>query len=55
LPIKETLIEDFMKIMQICEMALFAGMDNSADRQNTYDKALSVISGIEEGIENSKS
>lgn len=43
-------IEDFMKIISTCEMALFAGMDNSAAMQETYDKAFLVVTNIEEEI-----
>lgn len=44
-------IEEFMRIIQTCETALFAGMDNSSDMQVTYDNAIRLISGIEEEIE----
>ena len=44
------LVDDFMKIIQTSEMALFAGMDNAADMQETYDKTIKVIGGIEEEI-----
>ncbi len=44
------LIADFMRILQTCEMALFAGMDNPGDMKTTYDKAIQVISGIEAEI-----
>ena len=50
LRVGQPLVDGFMKIMQTCEMALFAGMDNAADMQGTYEKAMSVISGIEEEI-----
>jgi len=39
-----------MKIIQTAEMALFAGMDNSAAMTETYDNAINVIAGIEEEI-----
>jgi len=47
LHIEASQIEAFMKMLQTCEMALFAGMDNSAAMQSTYDNAISVIAGIE--------
>jgi len=43
-------IEAFMKILQTCEMALFAGMDNSAAMQEIYQKAIEVIEKIEEEL-----
>ena len=46
--IGETSIEKFMKVIQTCEMALFAGMDNSAAMQETYNNAVSAIAEIEE-------
>ena len=50
LSVSTPLIEDFMKVIQTCEMALFAGMDNSPAMQSTYEKAIAVISGIEQEI-----
>lgn len=47
LQVSAPLIEDFMKVIQACEIALFAGMDNSPAMQSTYEKAMAVISGIE--------
>lgn len=43
-------IEAFMKILQTSEMALFAGMDNSAAMSETYEKAMKVVVDIEEEI-----
>ncbi len=43
-------IEQFMKILESCEMALFAGMDNSDAVKETYEKSVAVIAGIEEEI-----
>ena len=43
-------IEAFMKILQTSEMALFAGMDNSAAMSETYEKAMNVVVNIEEEI-----
>jgi len=47
LNVSEGLVEDFVKVIKTCEMALFAGMDNSADMTQTYEKALAAINGIE--------
>ncbi len=54
LSIEESLIEEFMKIIQTCEMALFAGMANASAMQNTYEKAVAIIAGIEEAIESGR-
>lgn len=40
-------ISDYMDIIKTTEMALFAGMDNSAAMQETYQKSVEVISKIE--------
>jgi len=50
LSVGPALVEDFMSVIQVCEMALFAGMDQAADMKSTYEKALAVISGIEAEI-----
>lgn len=49
LNISQPNIEAFMKIIQTCEMALFAGMDNSAAMSETYEKAMKVVVDIENG------
>jgi hypothetical protein len=43
-------IDAFMKILQTSEMALFAGMDNSAAMSKTFEKAMKVVVDIEEEI-----
>lgn len=47
LKVSEPLIDDFVNVIKACEMALFAGMDNSADMAQTYEKAMAAINGIE--------
>ncbi len=47
LKVQEQHIADYMGIIKITEMALFAGMDNSASMQETYQKSVKVISEIE--------
>jgi len=47
LKVQEQHITDYMAIIKITEMALFAGMDNSASMQETYHKSVKVISEIE--------
>lgn len=42
--------EDVMSIIKTTEMALFAGMGNEAAMQETYDKAVAVLSQIEEEL-----
>lgn len=43
-------IERFLRIKQNCEMALYAGMDNSAAMQETYEQTLALIADIEASI-----
>ena len=40
-------IEKFMQIVKTCEMALFAGKDNAAAMNETYQNAIEVIAEIE--------
>ena len=47
LKVQEQHITDYMSIIKITEMALFAGMDNPASMQDTYHKSIKVISEIE--------
>ena len=43
-------IERFMKTIKTCEMALFAGMDNSTAMQETYDETLDLLATVESSI-----
>ena len=43
-------IERFMKTIKTCEMALFAGMDNSKAMQETYDETLDLLATVESSI-----
>ena len=43
-------IDRFIQIIKTCEMALFAGMDNSDAMQETYENAKNVIVKIEEEL-----
>ena len=43
-------IDGFMQLLQRCEMALFAGMDNSAAMNETYQKTADLIAAIESEI-----
>lgn len=47
LRVEEARIERFLKIKHNCEIALYAGMDNSAAMQDTYDQTLALIADIE--------
>lgn len=47
LKVQEQHITDYMSIIKITEMALFAGMNNPASMQETYHKSVKVISEIE--------
>ena len=50
LQVSQQHIDDFIQIIKTCEMALFAGMDNSSAMQETYQKAAEVIVKIEEEL-----
>jgi len=50
LDVSEESILIFMKTIQTCEMALFAGKDNTDAMSETYHSAISVIAKIEEEI-----
>jgi len=51
LKVTENSISLFMKTIQTCEMALFAGKDNTDAMNETYHSAIDVIAKIEEEIE----
>ncbi len=51
LNVTQQYIDDFIKIIKTCEMALFAGMDNSAAMQETYQNAKEVIVKIEKTLD----
>ena len=55
LNVTQQYIDDFTEIIKTCEMALFAGMDNSAAMQETYQKTSEVIVKIEEELLNGES
>lgn len=50
LQVEEPKIERFLNIKQNCEIALYAGKDNSAAMQETYDQTLALIADIEASI-----
>lgn len=50
LNVSQQYIDEFIKIIKTCEMALFAGMDNSAAMQETYENTKEVIVKIEEEL-----
>ena len=50
LQVEEEKVEQFVQIVKNCEMALFAGMDNSEAMQSSYDNALSVLAAIEKQV-----
>ena len=45
-------IDRFLQIIKTTEMALFAGMDNSAAMKETYEGTLDLLAGIEENLKN---
>ncbi len=50
LNVGEALISDFMKVIKNCEIALYAGMDNSAAMEETFDSSLKILMGMEESL-----
>ena len=50
LKVTPSYIEDVTSIIKTTEMALFAGMDNSASMQEIYDKSVNILSSIEEEL-----
>lgn len=50
LEVAEAEIERFMKTIQTCEMALFAGMDNSTAMQETYEETLDLLATVESSM-----
>ncbi len=47
LQVSETNIQQFLQIVQNCEMALFAGKDNAGAMSQTYQDTLEVLTAIE--------
>ncbi|MCF8248114.1 MAG: BatD family protein [Saprospiraceae bacterium] len=43
-------VVDFVKVIQTCEVALFAGMDNQTSMQTTYENAIGIITKIEDEL-----
>ena len=54
LAVSEAIVERFMEVLKTCEMALFAGMDNNAAMQKSYDTALAVVVEVEEELAQKK-
>lgn len=52
LEVEESRIERFLQIIKTTEMALFAGMDNSAAMNQTYQDTLDLLATIEENLKN---
>ena len=50
LNVSEVLIEDFMKVIKNCEIALYAGMDNSEAMDETYANSLRILMEMEESL-----
>ncbi len=50
LKVSDALTNNFMELIHRCEMAIFAGMDNAGCMEDTYQKAIDAISGIEKEI-----
>lgn len=50
LEISPSLVDNFVKIIQTCETALYAGMDNATSMNSTYENAIVIITSIEEEL-----
>jgi hypothetical protein len=50
--VAEAQTEQFVKALETCEMALFAGMDNAASMQQTYEYTTELMTDLEEQIVN---
>lgn len=48
LKVEEPLIQDFMQIIQTCEVALYSGKDNPAAMNDIYQQAIQNLSKMEE-------
>jgi hypothetical protein len=48
LNVDEVLINNFMQIIQTCEVALFSGKDNPTSMNDIYQQAVSTLSKMEE-------
>lgn len=46
--IPETLIDRYMQVLNVCEVALFAGRDNPAAMDDVYKESFEVITAMEE-------
>jgi hypothetical protein len=51
LEVDQSKIEQFMGILNTCETALFAGMDQAAKMQEVYDQSLDMLAVIEQQIQ----
>jgi hypothetical protein len=51
LGVQQSLIEDFMKVIKNCEIALYAGMDNSEAMEETYGNSVRLLMEMEEGLD----
>jgi BatD DUF11 like domain len=54
LQINPTKVDEFVKIVHTCEAALYAGMDNPASMNSTYENAIGVITAIEDELDKNK-
>lgn len=50
LKVEEGQIDSFIKIIQTAEMALFAGKDNAAAMEETYEATINVLASIENSL-----
>ena len=54
LKVNQYTVSEFLKILQTCEVALFAGMDNTTSMMTTYENAIGVITAIENELDAAK-
>jgi hypothetical protein len=50
LQVSDELMKNFMQIIHNTEIALFAGMDNTAAMEDTYEKTVDVLTNIEQAV-----
>jgi len=53
LKVSESIIEQFMNIIQTCEMALFALQDNPSEMKNIYETTISLLVDMEKTLSKS--
>jgi hypothetical protein len=52
--LERSLVDTFRQVLKNCELALYAGMDNSAAMEDTYRKAIDVLEALEDFFQKKK-